>query len=124
MNKEILDVNSEIFDDFRRQLSAVLNSTVTEMNHKNVEEADLSVKIKIRLFAVAQSIGNGDFENFTEPVITHKIESRMQVKDSLSGLITGAEGRRRKLGYDNRLGKYVLMSIDNQTSMFDENEEG
>ncbi len=55
MNRELLDVNSNIFDGFRRQLSGMLNKTVEEMNRKNVDEADFSVKMKIKLYAVTQS---------------------------------------------------------------------
>lgn len=117
MNRELLDVNSNIFDGFRRQLSGMLNKTVEEMNRKNVDEADFSVKMKIKLYAVTQSCENG-FDVVTAPVISHKIESRMQIKENCAGNITTGD---HQLVFDDELGKYVLMSIVDQTNMF-ENE--
>ena len=111
-----LDLNADTFTRFKDDFNRILNSTLREMEQRKVNEADISVKMSIKLTDLY--FVNID-KDCTVPDFTHKITAKMQVKEESSGRLNGVF----VLKQNEETGRYYLEEIkDNQTTMFD-NEE-
>lgn len=111
-----LDLNTDTFKRFKDDFNRILSSTLREMEQRKVNEADISVKMSIKLTDLY--FANID-KDCTVPDFTHKITAKMQVKEESSGRLNGVFD----LKQDEETGRYYLEAIrDNQTTMFDEEE--
>lgn len=111
-----LDLNTDTFKRFKDDFNRILSSTLREMKQRKVNEADISVKMSIKLTDLY--FANID-KDCTVPDFTHKITAKMQVKEESSGRLNGVFD----LKQDEETGRYYLEAIrDNQTTMFDEEE--
>lgn len=111
-----LDLNTDTFKRFKDDFNRILSSTLREMEQRKVNEADISVKMSIKLTDLY--FANID-KDCTVPDFTHKITAKMQVKEESSGRLNGVFD----LKQDEKTGRYYLEAIrDNQTTMFDDEE--
>ena len=114
-----LTLESEIFNELKENFNAVLQKTLINMESKESEQAELTMKLKI-------SLTNDTAPDFSEvkyraereiirPTFTHKISSVMQTKCEKSGEVIGDY----ELVWDKDGGKYIMRPIDNgQMTMF------
>lgn len=111
-----LDLNTDTFKRFKDDFNKILSSTLREMEQRKVNEADISVKMSIKLTDLY--FANID-KDCTVPDFTHKITAKMQVKEEIGGRLNGVFD----LKQDEETGRYYLEAIrDNQTTMFDDEE--
>lgn len=118
-----LTLESEIFNELKENFNAVLQKTLINMESKESEQAELTLKMKI-------SLTNDTAPDFSEvkhraereiirPTFTHKISSVMQTKCEKSGEVIGDY----ELVWDKDSGKYIMRPIDNgQMTMFEGEE--
>lgn len=117
-----LTMESEAFNGLKTDFNQVLRRTLTNMERKESEQAELTVKLKISLekdtapdFSEVRYRAERDI---VRPTFTHKISSVMQIKCEKSGVLSGDY----ELVWDEESGDYVMRPIeDGQLSLFDEN---
>jgi len=116
-----LTMESEAFNGLKTDFNQVLRRTLTNMERKESEQAESTVKLKISL----EKDTAPDFRevkyraerDIVRPTFTHKISSVMQIKCEKSGVLSGDY----ELIWDEERGDYVMRPIDDgQTSIFDE----
>lgn len=117
-----LTMESEAFNGLKTDFNQVLRRTLTNMERKESEQAELTVKLKISL----EKDTAPDFRevkyraerDIVRPTFTHKISSVMQIKCEKSGVLSGDY----ELVWDEEIGDYIMRPIDDgQLSLFDEN---
>lgn len=117
-----LTMESEAFNGLKTDFNQVLRRTLTNMERKESEQAELTVKLKISLekdtapdFSEVRYRAERDI---VRPTFTHKISSVMQIKCEKSGVLSG----NYELVWDEESGDYVMRPIeDGQMSLFDKN---
>lgn len=118
-----LTMESEAFNGLKTDFNQVLRRTLTNMERKESEQAELTVKLKISL----EKDTAPDFRevkyraerDIVRPTFTHKISSVMQIKCEKSGVLSGDY----ELIWDEESGDYIMRPIDNgQLSIFDEDD--
>lgn len=119
-----LTIESEAFAALRLDFNQVLQKTLANMERKESEQAELTLKLKI-------SLEKGTAPDFREirykaerdivrPAFTHKVSSVMQIKCEKSGILSGDY----ELVWDEESGDYVMRPIDNgQISLFEDREQ-
>lgn len=123
-NTIALTLESEIFNELKENFNQILQKTLINMESKESEQAELTLKLKISLI-------NDTAPDFSEvryraerdiirPTFSHKISSVMQTKCEKSGEVMGDY----ELVWAQEKGGYVMRPIDNgQISMFKGEEE-
>lgn len=116
-----LTMESEAFTALKSDFNQVLRRTLTNMERKESEQAELTLKLKISL----EKDTAPDFRevryraerDIVRPTFTHKISSVMQIKCEKSGILSGDY----ELVWDADSGDYIMRPIDNgQLSLLDE----
>lgn len=109
-----LNIDSNAFEGLKRSFNAILKDTLETMGKKEVSNADITIKL---------SVDMQDFyfdelgRSAVVPIFEHKITSKMQVEDKISGKMGG----NFELKQNAETGEYYLQKIkDGQTTMFDE----
>jgi len=116
-----LTMESEAFTALKSDFNQVLRRTLTNMERKESEQAELTLKLKISL----EKDTAPDFRevryraerDIVRPTFTHKISSVMQIKCEKSGILSGDY----ELVWDADSGDYIMRPIDNgQISLLDD----
>lgn len=119
-----LTMESEAFTALKSDFNQVLRRTLENMERKESEQAELTLKLKI-------SLEKGTAPDFSEikyraerdivrPTFTHKVSSVMQIKCEKSGILSGDY----ELVWDEESGDYIMRPIDNgQISLFEDREQ-
>ena len=116
-----LNINSEAFNAMKEDFNKILKRTLSNMEMKDSDAAEMTVKLKITLTKDEAP----DFDivayqatrEVIKPSFTHKVSSVMQIKDEESGFLKGDY----ELVWDKELGDYVMKPIENsQRSFFDD----
>ena len=112
-----LNLNGDTFNALKSDFNMVLRKTLSNMEVKGSEEAELTVKLKIKLKKERDPFaGEGIPREMAVPKFDHKVSSVMQIKDEL----TGSLGGNYELVWDGERGEYILREIvDGQMNMFD-----
>lgn len=111
-----LSLNGETFASLKSDFDAILERTLGNMTMKGADEATITIKLGVSLTKTTVPSG-GALRDVTKPTFKHDISSVMQVKDKMSGQLSG----NMELVWDADLQQYVLRPIDDgQTSMFDQ----
>lgn len=115
-----LNLNSDTFNGFKSDYNGILRNTLTNMEQKNSRCAEITVKMKITLSEEqVPDLSITAYEamrNIVVPKFEHKISSVLQIKDEVSGTLSG----RYELVWDGERGTYVMREItDNQINMFE-----
>ena len=117
-----LTMESEAFNGLKTDFNQVLRRTLTNMERKESEQAELTVKLKISLEKDTapdfREVKGKAERDIVRPTFTHKISSVMQIKCEKSGVLSGDY----ELVWDEERGDYIMRPIDDgQLSLFDEN---
>ena len=122
-NDMVLSLKSETFNVMKEDFDAVLARTIGNMQMRGAESATITLKLGISIQAENgrdwSSKVEGAMRQFQKPSFKHEINSIMQVKDKVTGALTGD----MELVYDADKDEWMLRKIeDAQTSIFDDNE--
>ena len=113
-NVYALTMESDAFGAMKSDFNQILRRALTNMEKKQSDEAELTLKLKISL----EEIGS-DEDLIVKPTFAHKISSVMKIKDEKSGVLSGNYA----LIWDEESGDYIIRPIDDgQVSMFDTQE--
>lgn len=111
-----LSLNGETFASLKKDFDTILERTIGNMTMKGAEDATITIKLGVSLQKTSVP-AKGKIREVTKPTFKHDIASVMQVKDKMSGQLTG----NMELVWDDDLKQYVLRPIDDgQTSLFDQ----
>lgn len=122
MSKKIaLTLDSEAFNAFKQDFQQILNSTLSTMQQKEVEDASITAKFDINLQAAGNpNVGatdSYDEREITIPIFKHKIVASMKIKAEKSGYVGGPD---YELVWDRASNAFAMKPVsDNQTSIFD-----
>lgn len=126
MKKELLlSMSDDTFAAMKADFDSVLNGTIGNMEDKDADIAEITLKLKITLAEAETTdeevVNYEATREIIKPKFEHKISSVMQVKDSRSGKLEGDY----ELVYDRQTGRYKLRELTNgQTSFFDQEATG
>lgn len=115
-----LSLKDDLFAKFGDDFDNILADIVRNMNEQQVEEAEITAKMTIKLDLVETpnpSAANiNGYRDALMPTIKHAIASTIKIKNEKKGCIP--EGY--ELVMDPSTGKFVLVKVSNgQASMFD-----
>ena len=111
-----LTLNGETFAALKSDFDAILRKTLTNMEAKDSELAELTVKLKITLKKDKFPYGEDFHRDVVMPKFEHKVSSVFQIKDELSGTLGG----NYELVWDADRQEFVMREIrDGQTSFYD-----
>lgn len=118
-----LTIESDTFNGLKTDFDHVLRKTLKNMEQKDSEQAELTLKLKISLEKDSVpdfSKSDDTMRNIVCPTFAHKISSVMQIKCVKNGEFGGDY----ELVWDEEAGDYVMRPIDDgQGSLFDEKED-
>ncbi len=119
-----LTLSSDTFNALKSDFDQVLRKTLTNMENKESEQAELTVKLKISLMKEQapnfDSLIPGAQREVIKPKFDHKVSSVMQIKDEKTGTLSG----NYELVWDGELGQYVMREIKyTQLSIFEYDKE-
>jgi len=114
-----VNINDNTFMDMKADFNNVLKKTLTNMELKESDAAEITLKLKITV-----TRENSPFEEpireIVVPKFDHRVSSVMQIKDEAIGSLGG----NCELVFDTIAGEWVMREIDTgQQSLFDEPEE-
>lgn len=114
-----LSLNGETFASLKKDFDTILERTIGNMTMKGAEDATITIKLGVSLQKTSVP-AKGSIREVTKPTFKHDIASVMQVKDKMSGQLTG----NMELVWDDDMKQYVLRPIDDgQTSLFDQDAD-
>ena len=124
MNKHIKQINiqSEVFENLRKQFDEVVQRTLTNMETKNCDHAEISVRLSVDIVKYEDLYREKDGTTMKtlvrKPVFAHKVASAMRIKDSVEGIFC----EDYELVHNGL--EFVLVPIGSgQTSLFEEDEK-
>ncbi len=120
-NTFALTLDSDAFGALKNDFNKILTGTLMNMEKRESESAELTVKLKITLRKDTapdfSEVGYKAERDIVRPTFSHKISSVMQMKLEESGVLGGDY----ELVWDDDKCGYIIRPIDNgQTSIFDE----
>lgn len=84
-NYEELTLNGDAFADLRNDFDSMIQKLLLMMQTNNSEEGAISIKANISTVPACVDLGDGNVKEVFKPIITHKIEYTVPVKESKSG---------------------------------------
>lgn len=115
-NDWALNLNDDTFNALKTDFNVVLKKTLHNMEQKESEAAELTVKLKISLERTKQASGDDIPRDVIIPKFDHKVSSVMQYKDEKTGTLGG----NYELVWDKERGEWVMREIiDGQQNIFD-----
>ncbi|MGN1133338.1 MAG: hypothetical protein ACI4RN_02670 [Oscillospiraceae bacterium] len=113
IKKMDLTLDSDAFIGLKNSFNAIIKETLKKMQKKDVETADITIKLSISYEDYASDVSD---ELIRMPRFEHKITSKMQVKSESIGCIPAGF----ELKYDEENDKYYLQEFKKaQLDMFD-----
>lgn len=117
-----MNIESGAFDSLRDDFNKILKRTLANMEKKESDAAEITLKLKINLLrrTIPDYTGSQPAEREAlQPKIEHKIGSVMQIKDEECGFLKGEY----ELVLDDSIGDYVIRPIDDgQIDLFTERD--
>lgn len=118
-----LSLKDDLFAKYADDFDHILADIVKNMNEQQVEEAEITAKVSIKLDMVevpSPTAANiNAYREALTPTIKHTISSTIKIKNEKKGCIP--EGY--ELVMDPATGKFVLVKIsDGQATMFDDDQ--
>lgn len=119
-----LGINSEVFAELREQFDTVLQRTFCNMQSRDCDSADISIKLTITVDKVEGFYIDDDgvvrSGMVKKPSFAHKVSASMKIKDTEQGFFK----EDYELVYESSIGEYVLVPIiDRQTRMLEDDED-
>lgn len=121
MNQAImpLSLNGDTFEGLKKDFDQILHNTLTNMQTKNADSAELNIKLKIST-KKENNATQGQVRTLTIPSFEHSVQSILQIKNKKGGSMGG----NYELVLDEQTGDYVMKFIsDGQVSLYEEEEE-
>lgn len=122
-NAFALTLESEAFNALKSDFNQVLRKTLMNMEKKESEQAELTIKLSIELVKdLAPDFEKSTSEHRVErdivkPMFSHKVSSLMKIKDEKSGVFSGDY----EMIWDEEKNSYIMRPINHsQVSLFDE----
>jgi hypothetical protein len=113
-NGMALSMNGDTFAALKNDMDTIINRTIRNMQMKGAETATITVKLSVSLENGSVACGYRS-RNIVQPTFHHDISSVMQVKDKMSGQLTGDY----ELVFDQDDGTYYMRRVDDgQMDMF------
>lgn len=109
-NVKPITMDSNTFEKLKNDMTVSLNRLLTKMQAHHSEEAEMNVKLTVKLNSSAMVDG----KPCVVPVFKHKVVSTVQMKEEEKGSLDG----RFFLDTDGN-GGHVLKLISSQTDMFE-----
>ncbi len=112
-----MTITSGAFEKMRGDFDKVLQNTLRNMEQKDSDYAEISMKLKITLIRSEVSDGSGAYmtREILKPRFDHKVTSVMNIKDEESGFFK----EECELVWDRESGTYIAVPLDGgQMSMF------
>ena len=117
-NDMSLSLSGETFGTLKKDFDTIMARTIGNMQMKGAEDATITVKLSVSL--EKRFVGGfGSGKDITKPTFKHDISSVMQVKDKMTGQLTGEH----QLVWDDEEKKYVLRNIDSDQMTMDDIQE-
>ena len=111
-----LNLKGDAFNAMKDDFDKVMKRTLSNMEKKGSEDAEITVKLKINLTKNESGIENGEKKYTTIPNFGHKVSSVMQIKDEFSGSLGG----NYELVWCDDRQEWIMREIrDGQSSFFD-----
>ena len=118
-----LNLDSDVFLGLKTDFNKILRRTLSNMESKHSDEAEVTVKLKIstKNDMVPDFVsGNGMNREIVRPSFIHKVESVMKIQEKVSGHVSGDY----EMVWDEDKCQFVMKTIDNgQVSMDDLEKE-
>ena len=116
-----LNLEGDTFNALKNDFNMVLRKTLSNMESKGSELAELTVKLKIQLKKEkASGAGEQIPRDIIVPKFDHKVSSVMQIKAEVSGSLGGEY----ELVWDTERNEWIMREIvDPQQSLFDYGHE-
>ena len=108
-----LNLNGDTFNALKNDFNQVLRKTLTNMESKGSELAELTVKLKISLKKEEHPC-EGFHREIMTPKFDHKVSSVMQIKDEITGSLSG----NYELVWDSERGEYVMREVHDGQMQF------
>ncbi len=117
-----LTLESDAFNALKKDFDSLLERTLSTMRQKEGERAELKVSLKITLTeAFIDAEEQGSQREVVMPKFEHKINTVIQYKDELSGILGGSE---YELAWDSVNETWSIKPIDDkQMNLFEEGYE-
>lgn len=117
-NWEEITMDSETFAQVRENFDLLLQKLFQKMQQNNSDEGSITLKVDVNMVDDYIPGEDGETRRISKPVLKHKINTTVPVKDS----IDGKKDSGMELVYDEDLKRYVLkyVSVGGQRSIFDE----
>ncbi|WP_320972270.1 hypothetical protein [Enterocloster bolteae] len=117
-----LTMDSDTFEDLKRDMTFVLQRLLGNMLEKGSDEGSITMKMDISL--TSESVPNCDptgkekFRTIQKPKFAHKISSVMKITDEKKGNLN----TEMELVFDEEVGEYYMRPVINTTqrSLFDD----
>ena len=120
MNRIPLRIEGEAFSNLRLDFNMALENLLSEMQEKESDEADISVKLEIKLedgeMPDEESI-DGMPKRVVIPSIKHKVVARMVLKDERANI--ACPPATYELVWNKATHGYDLVSLDSQCTLLD-----
>ncbi len=119
-----LSLNGSAFNALKADFDSILRNTLSNMELKGADSAEMSIKLKISLerdqtedFDASYA---GAMRDIIKPKFDHTVQSVLQIKDKKDGTLSG----NYELVWDPKEQKYEMREITNrQTSLFDNDHD-
>lgn len=100
-----LTMESNAFASLKSDFDQILRRTLANMECKESEQAELTIKLKVSL---EKFVAPNSTRDIVKPTFKHKISSVMQIKDEKSGYLGG----NYELIWDGERGDYIIRPLD------------
>lgn len=117
-NYEEIKLNAEMFREVRDSFDVLLQKLFKKMEDNNSDERSIDLKLNIGIKKTSIPDGENKTKEVNMPIIKHKIQYTVPVKDGLDG----TKDTGMALVYDEELKRYVLkyVDVDGQMSIWDD----
>ena len=111
-----MSLNDDTFNDMKMDFDKTLSRTLSEMENRGSESAEITVSLKITLRRANVEMAFDETRDAVSPKFEHKVASVLKTKFEYSGSLYG----NFELIWDKDMQKWVMTEIrDGQMSFFD-----
>ena len=119
-----LSLNGNTFNALKADFDSILRNTLSNMELKGADSAEMSIKLKISLERDQTEDFDasyvGAMRDIIKPKFDHTVQSVLQIKDKKDGTLSG----NYELVWDPKEKKYEMREITSrQTSLFDNSQD-
>jgi len=115
-----LSLNGDTFNALKSDFDSILRNTLSNMELKGADAAEMNVKLKISLEKEQtrdfEAAYDGAMRDIVKPKFDHAVQSVLQIKDKKDGTLSG----NYELVWDADEHKYVMREITNGQMSFDD----